>query len=1122
MPYLPFCGCYTIITITESWGVRYEKRYLPIVGIDSHTRILATTSRTTLTQTFQNTNSTPLNEVQYTFPLYDGVTVVGFTFTVAGVTTRGVVKEREEAKAEYKAAVDRGETAGLLEQNLDAGDVFATSIGNVPAGETVTVKIEYLGVLQHDAQVDGIRLTIPTAVAPRYGQSDVYSTPAQLADEPFKVTVDAEVPAGSAIKSIQSPSHGIAVSIGTLSTAPDDEPSFTKASATLALKSTSLDKDFVIQVVASNLGEPSAVLETHPTIPNQRALMASLVPKFDLPSEAPELVFICDRSGSMGGKIDDLKSALRIFLKSLPVGVKFNICSFGSSFDFLWPKSQSYSAVTLQSATTYVDGFAANYGGTEMLQPVAATFKQRYTDINLEVFLLTDGEIWDQERLFKLINETVEESKGAVRVFTLGIGSGASSALVEGVARAGKGFSQSVADNEKMDKKVIRMLKASLLPQISDYTLEIKYDKPEIAVDGGDDFEIVDQTTIAAADQSKSKSTSPVKKAFSFFNKSQKDDDTIKVDLNAALPAITVPKYLQTPHEIPPLFPYNRTNVYVLLSDTTPTRTPSSVILRATSKHGPLELEIPIAVLDQKQETIHQLAARDAVHDLEEGRGWLTKAKDANGSSIKDKYPGRFDDLVKREAVRLGVTYQVGGKWCSFVAIRESPDGKTQAVGEAVEAHNDVAHNDPRAINTRMLNAPFFGAVPRGAAAVPQAQAAPSFGAGRTGAAAPSFGRTGAARTGAAGHAAAPLFGAARTGALPPPPPAAACPAPASAYAQTGMFGSSGASFGFSTSSGTAPAQFDQATVIRGYAGFGGGGSSAGFGGGGGSAGFGGPGLFGAAAPAAAAPSSLFGPSATAPGGLFGPKPTGSFGQASPATGSLFGQSATGSLFGQGNRNAFGEPAAASGGLFSSSKPAVAGGLSSFGATPGVGFGSSHQSGAPTLFGSPCSPAYSPTSPVSPCMAAANEDTVLAPPQVYVDPQVMAQYESERLCAESAPIQDEDEDEEDDEVALSTDILGTLIQLQAFEGNWSWRGTLERILGVPASQVGAQAAKVDTKYTKGGDITATAATIAYFKKKLADEHEVWELVVEKAKAWLAAKVGQATAKSLVAELEALI
>jgi hypothetical protein len=33
----------------------------------------------------------------------------------------------------------------------------------------------------------------------------------------------------------------------------------------------------VLQVVANDMGVPQAILETHPTLPNQRALMTTLV-----------------------------------------------------------------------------------------------------------------------------------------------------------------------------------------------------------------------------------------------------------------------------------------------------------------------------------------------------------------------------------------------------------------------------------------------------------------------------------------------------------------------------------------------------------------------------------------------------------------------------------------------------------------------------------------------------------------------------------------------------------------------------------------------------------------------------------------------------------------------------
>lgn len=154
--------------------------------------------------------------------------------------------------------------------------------------------------------------------------------------------------------------------------------SLQKASATLALGSAELDKDFVVQIVATNTGNPVAVLENHPTIPNQRALMATLVPKFNILASRPEIVFLYDRSGSMGDghKIPNLKAALYVFLKSLPVGVKFNIYSFRSNDEFLFKKcSQSYDASSLEKATRYVDTFNANFGGTEISRPLEQTFK---------------------------------------------------------------------------------------------------------------------------------------------------------------------------------------------------------------------------------------------------------------------------------------------------------------------------------------------------------------------------------------------------------------------------------------------------------------------------------------------------------------------------------------------------------------------------------------------------------------------------------------------------------------------------------------------------------------------------------------------------------------------------
>jgi hypothetical protein len=137
------CGLYYSIPVQG----RLEKLYLPQVELSCHATILATTSRTVLTQHFINPSSTKgIKEVKYTFPLYDGVSVVGFTCHVGDRVIVGEVKQKEKAKQDFKAAVARGETAGLMEQ-LDNADIFQTTVGNVPPGAKVLVKMTYLGKL---------------------------------------------------------------------------------------------------------------------------------------------------------------------------------------------------------------------------------------------------------------------------------------------------------------------------------------------------------------------------------------------------------------------------------------------------------------------------------------------------------------------------------------------------------------------------------------------------------------------------------------------------------------------------------------------------------------------------------------------------------------------------------------------------------------------------------------------------------------------------------------------------------------------------------------------------------------------------------------------------------------
>jgi hypothetical protein len=85
------------------------------------------------------------------------------------------------------------------------------------------------------------------------------------------------------------------------------------------------------------------------------------------------------------------------------------------------------------------------------------------------------------------------------------------------------------------------------------------------------------------------------------------------------LPKLPVPAILQAPTEIPPLYPFIRSTIFVLISNAS-SPLPEKVFLRSNSNHGPLELEIAVQDMGHG-ETLHQLAAKKAMTELEESRG---------------------------------------------------------------------------------------------------------------------------------------------------------------------------------------------------------------------------------------------------------------------------------------------------------------------------------------------------------------------------------------------------------------------------------------------------------------------------------------------------------------------
>lgn len=646
----------------EEYDTSYQ--YLPQIGLDVHSTILSTTSRAQLIQTFVNPSATePIREVFYSFPIYDGASIVAFTCRVGDEVVRGKVKPRRQADEIYQKAKAEGQTAALFDRSYHAGDIFKTRVSNVPAGGKIIIEITLVEELKQDAQTNGPRYTIPMAIVPRYGQLPDHTVTALTSGSIVKtsIKVDIIMEQGSAIRNIRSPSHPIEMSLGRVSYMP--ESIFEPCYASVKLQNNIvIEEDFVLTVNCDNQDKPVAFLETHPTFPNQQALMVSLVPKFNPPPDPSEIVFIIDRSYSMHDKIETLKSALMVFLKSLPLGVPFNIVSFGSQCSALWPRSKMSDKESLSDALQFTMAICADMGGTEILPALKFVVENRYKDKALEVLLLTDGEVWNQEQLFLFVNEAVQ--KHFARFFSLGIGNDASHTLINGIARAGRGFSQSVLNYEELDKKVVRMLKGALMPRLKNYTLDLALPLQE-------DEDFADITP----EKSREQIPVEVRKPISFFDEAHEDSGKLEV-VPQPLPKLPVPAILQAPTELPPLFPFIRSTAFVLLSKKKPSL-PEKIFLRADSRHGPLELEIPVQDVG-RGETLHQLAAKRAMTELEESRGWIQDAKTSSGDLVKEKWESRMDELIQSECERLGTLFQIAGKHCSFVAVKKTKQTRTK------------------------------------------------------------------------------------------------------------------------------------------------------------------------------------------------------------------------------------------------------------------------------------------------------------------------------------------------------------------------------------------------------------------------------------------------------------
>ncbi|XP_036209206.1 von Willebrand factor A domain-containing protein 5A isoform X6 [Myotis myotis] len=461
----------------------HQKEPVPLKSISVTLSIREFVAGVSATLNYENEGKDPL-EVFFVFPMDEDSAVHSFEAVVDGKKIVAELQEKSEARTNYENAISQGHQAFLLEEDDQAGDIFSCNVGNLPPGSKAALTLKYVQELPLEA--DGaLRYVLPAILNPRYqlsrgseGGGLQMKTPAVPSqDVPYTLSLAATVSSQHGIKSVQCSSP-----VNPIEYLED------KTSAQISLADGhKFDRDVELLVYYSEVHTPSVAVEmgapaTKPdSLMGDPSVMVSFypnIPEAQSPTACGEFVFLMDRSESMHCpmnnqdpsqlRIEAAKETLIWLLKSLPIGCYFNIYGFGSFFESFFPESVKYTQDTMEQALKRVKSMDADLGGTEILAPLKAIYSRTSIPGHpLQLFVFTDGEVTDT---FSVIRK-VKINGQRHRCFSFGIGEGASTSLIKGIARASGGAAEFITGNERMQSKALRALKRSLQPVVEDVSL---------------------------------------------------------------------------------------------------------------------------------------------------------------------------------------------------------------------------------------------------------------------------------------------------------------------------------------------------------------------------------------------------------------------------------------------------------------------------------------------------------------------------------------------------------------------------------------------------------------------------------------------------------------------------
>lgn len=402
----------------------------------------------TVEQRYRNPGSTNIEAV-YTFPLSSDAVLLDLDVRLGERTLTGVVIEKRRAEAHYEDALAQGDSAAMLERAMDG--VYTVNLGNLLAGEEAMIRYRYAQLLRFE--YGSVRLTVPTVIAPRYGDPAAaglqpHQVPVNdlLTEYPFSLTLtlDGAIAAGT----IASPTHAIATT-----RTPHG------VSVTLARQAW-LDRDFVL-TVADVQSTSLAVLAQDGD--GCVALASFCVDAEPAANDRPlALKLLVDCSGSMAGdSITAARRALQRILTALVPADRFSLTRFGSHVVDVVPTLIPADRRAVVTTATSIANMQADLGGTEMENALATVIARDAAADGADIFLITDGEVWGLDRLIG------QARKARQRVFVVGIGAAPAESVLRKLAAASGGACEFVAPGEDAEAAIVRMFARLRSPRVA-------------------------------------------------------------------------------------------------------------------------------------------------------------------------------------------------------------------------------------------------------------------------------------------------------------------------------------------------------------------------------------------------------------------------------------------------------------------------------------------------------------------------------------------------------------------------------------------------------------------------------------------------------------------------------